>query len=528
MRIASALASGEFGRRRLLAFGTLVVGAIAAYEFAQYVINDDMTGLAYVALCIAGGAVVVAILHNWRNGVYFFLSWLLFEDFVRKFLGNNMAIYFGKDLLVLVVYISFFMAVRRKEVTIFRPPFLVPLLMFIWFGAMQVFNPASTSLGYGLMGFKIFFYYVPLVFVGYALLNSEAELRRFFATNMVLVLVIVSLGVAQSIIGPGFLNPAVQAEDLRLLSGLYRVSASGGAVAYRPTSVFVSAGRYADFIMVAWILVLGFSGYLLLRHKKGRILAFVAIPITAAGAFLTASRGSFMWGMINAAATSIAFVWGAPWRQGEALRVFRSIQRVAIGIGLGMVLLFYAYPDALMSRLAIYEETLLPDSPTNELTHRGLTYPLANFVGAFNYDRWPYGYGIGTTALGGQYVARFFSVKPPVIGVESGYGTLVVEMGIIGLILWLVMSVAIMFSAWKVVKKLRGSPWFPLGFVIFWYAFFLLFPATFGGIQAYEDFLLNAYFWLLLGLLFRLPTIALSAQFAANAPVSQPAHRWMR
>ena len=88
---------------------------------------------------------------------------------------------------------------------------------------------------------------------------------------------------------------------------------------------------------------------------------------------------------------------------------------------------------------------------------------MENFLGAFNYDRWPYGYGIGTTALGGQYVARFFNVKPPVIGVESGYGTLVVEMGIVGLILWLVMSVAILFAAWKVVKKLKGSPWFPLG-----------------------------------------------------------------
>ena len=31
-----------------------------------------------------------------------------------------------------------------------------------------------------------------------------------------------------------------------------------------------------------------------------------------------------MWGMINALATSVAFIWGAPWRQGEALRVFRS------------------------------------------------------------------------------------------------------------------------------------------------------------------------------------------------------------
>jgi hypothetical protein len=505
-----------------------VVGAFAAYEFAQYVINDDMTGFAYAVLCLVGGAIVVAILNNWRNGVYFFLSWLLFEDFARKFLGNNMAIYFAKDFLLLVVLISFMAAFRRKEVTIFRPPFLMPLLIFIWFGGMQIFNPASTSIWYGLMGFKIFFYYVPLMIVGYALLNSEAELRRFFTINLVLVLIIVSLGIAQSIIGPGFLNPAVQAEELRLLSGLYRVSPITGLVAYRPTSVFVSAGRYSNFIMVAWILVLGFSGYLLLRHRKGRTLAFIAIPVTAAGAFLTSSRGSFLWGIINAAVTTAAFIWGAPWRHGETLRVFRSIQRVAIGIGLGIVLLFYAYPDALLSRLAVYQETLMPDSPTSEVTNRGWTYPVDNFLGAFNYERWPYGYGIGTTALGGQYVARFFNVKPPVAGVESGYGTLVVEMGIGGLILWLIMSVAILFAAWKVVKKLKGSPWFPLGFVIFWYAFFLLFPATFGGIQSYEDFLLNAYFWLLLGLLFRLPTIALSAQFAANAPATQPARRWIR
>ena len=68
---------------------------------------------------------------------------------------------------------------------------------------------------YGLMGIKIYFYYVPLMFIGYALLNSEAELRRFFKINLVLVLIIVSLGIAQSIIGPTFLNPAVQAEDLR-------------------------------------------------------------------------------------------------------------------------------------------------------------------------------------------------------------------------------------------------------------------------------------------------------------------------
>jgi hypothetical protein len=521
MRTLFTLLSSRFRRGALTNVAILVVGALLAYQLAQYVISGDFAGLAYVGLATLGGAIVVGIVNNWRNGVYLFLAWLLFEDFARKFLGNNMAIYFAKDFLALVVFISFLAACRRKNVATLRLPFLVPLLIFIWFGAAQVFNPASPSIWYGLMGFKMFFYYVPLVFIGYALLNSEVELRRFFTVNLILALIIISLGIAQSILGPSFLNPRIQAEELRELSGLYRVAPVTGAIAYRPTSIFVSAGRYANFISVAWPLVLGFSGYLLIRQKRGRTLTFIAIAVTAGGAFLTASRGSFMWGIINTLATSIAFTWGAPWRDGGPLRAVRAIQRAALGIGLAIVLLFITYPDALLSRLAIYQETLTPNSPYSELTHRGWDYPVQNFLAAFSYERWPYGYGIGTTSLGTQYVARIFGAQRLAVGVESGYGALVVEMGIGGLLLWIVMSLAILISAWKVVRTLKGSPLFPVGFVIFWYAFFLLFPATFGGIMAYEDFLLNAYLWLLLGILFRLPSIAPSAQFAAHAPAAQ-------
>jgi hypothetical protein len=114
------------------------------------------------------------------------------------------------------------------------------------------------------------------------------------------------------------------------------------------------------------------------------------------------------------------------------------------------------------------------------------------------------------------------------IGVENGYGTLIVEMGIGGLALWLIMSASVLIAAWKVVCKLKGSPWFPLGFMIFWYAFLLLVPLTFYGIQPYQDFVLNAFLWLQLGILFRLPSIALSAQFAANAPSAQPRRSWIR
>jgi hypothetical protein len=67
-----------------------------------------------------------------------------------------------------------------------------------------------------------------------------------------------------------------------------------------------------------------------------------------------------------------------------------------------------------------------------------------------------------------------------------------------------------------VVRKLKESPWFPLGFMIFWYAFLLLFPLTFNGIAPYQDFVLNAFLWLLLGILFRLPTMTLTPGPAAS------------
>jgi hypothetical protein len=89
--------------------------------------------------------------------------------------------------------------------------------------------------------------------------------------------------------------------------------------------------------------------------------------------------------------------------------------------------------------------------------------------------------------------------------VESGYGNLIAELGIIGLLLWILLGSAIVFSAWQVVVKLRGTPWFQLACLC---AILLFFPMMFVGSSAYQDYVLNAYFWLLLGILFRLQFLA--------------------
>jgi hypothetical protein len=516
------------GARRglVIGLGFLVVAIFGAYGLSGLIVNNDVISLSLVGMVCVAGAFVLAILRNWRHGVYCLIAWLLFEDFIRKYAGNNMAIYFAKDILTAIVYLSFFLAYRRrdKDLQIARPPFLPALLVFIWFGVLQVFNPGSTTVFFGLMGLKLYFYYTPLFIIGYSLINSENDLRRFFYFNLGLMSLIAILGIVQSVVGPTFLNPSVLADDIRTLSQTYREAPISGVLVYRPTSVFVSTGRFGNMLVVSWMIVLGFSGYLLMRFRRGRIYAFIAVVMIAAGAVMCASRGVFMWTLGSSIVGAAAFLWGAPWRQGEARRILKTLQRAALGITFGMVLLFWLFPEAFVNRLKVYSETLDPRSPASELVHRTRDYPLANFIGAFDNPRWPYGFGIGTASLGGQYVTRIFGVSIPTEPVESGFGCLILEMGVVGLALWFIMSGAVLFSAWKVVRQLRGSPWFPLAFMIFWYAFLLLLPFTFQGIQAYQDFVLNAYLWLLLGVLFRLPKLAHTAQAAAKPSQPVAAH----
>lgn len=528
MKLATQAIPGQFRRGPLVVVCLFLFALAAAYLASKFILSGDTTSLMLVVLFLIFVVVVVAMLNDWRNGLYFFLVWLLFEDFVRKYLGNNMAIYFGKDILAAIVYLSFFAAYRSKRARAFRPPFLIPLLLFAWFGLIQVFNPASMSLVYGVLGMKLYFYYMPLIFVGYALCETEADLRKFFSLTLKIGVLIISLGIVQSIAGHTFLNPARPADDIRELSQLYRVAPISGLIAYRPNSVFVSAGRFANYLILTWLIAFGFSGYLLLRHLGGRNMAFFSLTATMAGVALCASRGVLLWLAISAAVATVAFLWGSPWRNQAITRILRTMQRAALGAGLALAVLMVTYPEALLSRVAIYTETLSPTSSASELVFRARDYPLQNFLNAFQYDRWPYGFGIGTASLGVQYVSRIMQVPPMGIGVENGYGALIVEMGIAGLALWILMSFAIVFAAWRIVRKLKGSPWFPLGFMIFWYAFLLLVPMMYTSLASYQDFVLNAYLWLLIGILFRLPAFASAALLEASGSPAESPRPWIR
>ena len=242
-----------------------------------------------------------------------------------KYLGNGTALFFGKDILAGLVYLSLFVTLRRRREQTFRPLFLLPLAVFVWLGAAQIFNPNSPSVVYGFLGFKLYFYYIPLMFVGYALIRSEEDLRKFLIVNAVLVSVISSLGILQAILGNSFLNPRVLAPELQDLGNLYKRNPLSGHLVSLPDSVFVSAGRYGLYLVLMTILMIGAAGYLVLSTEKNRKLISLVIALIGGSVLLNGSRGVVLYSLVSVLVLATAFLWGAPWRERQAHRSFKAV-----------------------------------------------------------------------------------------------------------------------------------------------------------------------------------------------------------
>ena len=493
----------------------------AAWRVGGTVAAGDMRTLEMMTLGFAACAAVVATLRNWRTGFFMFFVWMMFEDLPRKYMGNEPVLFFGKDALLGFVYLSFYVAVIRKREKTFRPPFLFFFSLFFLLSVLQIFNQNSPNILYGLLGFKVYFYYVPLLFVGYALIRSDEDLRKFLVLNAGLAAVIGAVGIMQALGGKQFLNPAVLAPELRGLGDLTKMSPLSHREFYLPDSIFVSSGRFAHFLIVAVILALASAAYLLLSSKRGRRLVLAATGVVGAAVLLSGSRTAMIASGVSVLVLCVGFLWGAPWRWRQAHRMVRAIRRSFIVAALGLTVLILVFPEEAGSRLAFYSETLSPNSSAYEMSYRTWDYPILNLLQAFDRPHWVVGNGIGVASLSTQYVARLIGQRDPGLWVEEGYGVLIVEMGIIAPFLWILWTASLLYYGWQGVRRLRQTRLFPIGFGILWYIFFLLYPMTFGGLSAYQNYTTNAYLWILVGILFRLPDLLANAL----APVTVSSRR---
>ena len=487
------------------------------WGLSNWIVTGSDTVLIMGGMSIALVIIVVATLTDWRKGIFFFIFWLLFEDLARKYLGNGLILFFGKDVLAAITYLSLWRAKWRGEVAWFKPPFMVPLAMFFSLAFIQVFNTWTPSVLYGFLGLKLYFYYVPLVYAGYAFVRTAADLEQLFVYNVAFGLPIALVGIVQSVVGLRFLNPSVLAPELEELGNLTRYSPLTHQAVPEPTSVFVSGGRFASYIILLVILALGLQAYFLLTRRRRAAYGFLGVGIAVVAAVQSASRGSLIYVTMSVLVLSAGFFWGAPWRWGEGRHLVKAMRRAFLVAAAGLFLMLQFFPKSIGASWAFYSETLSPTSSASELRNRTWDYPLNNLVLALQHPRWLYGDGTGTASLGMQYVAKVLGQPPINFWVENGWGTLILEMGILGPILWIAWTSSLLYFSWKVVRQLRETPYFPVALSIFWYAVLLLVPFSYNGMAPYQNYVMNAYLWLLIGVLFRLPHLARDPQTGPRA-----------
>jgi hypothetical protein len=228
-------------------------------------------------------------LRNWRVGVLSFFVWIVFEDLLRKWAANDLAIYATKDILLILTLASAAAAFRpwkrswRGAVARHRwiPWLAAPTALMVAWAVVGAARAATSDPLVGLLGLRMSFLYVPLLVLGLAYVDRSERVDAFVRLNLLLAVFVVAVALVQVVASPSFLNPA---GDVNLVTE--RTRDGDGVKLLRPASVFVDTGRFAQYLFAMFFVSIGHFAWCLRQRSLASprrltwlLVAFAAIVL---------------------------------------------------------------------------------------------------------------------------------------------------------------------------------------------------------------------------------------------------------
>lgn len=391
-------------------------------------------------LLLAGAGAIAWAMARWRLAVQAALVLLVVEGAIRKWLlpGSQDLVYFAKDALLLGCYLGFLTSPARHKVASLVPPAMIfCLVASAALGALQIFNPNLPNVLVGLLGFKAYFLYMPLLWVVPAAFTTDLDLARFLKRYVLLAIPVCLLAIAQ------FRSPADSALNVYARGNAPgTVSTFGISTQVRVTGTFSYISGYSSYLLAMAILVLAVLAATRWR-QRGNWLVYGALGLTLLGMLMTGSRGPvFMLVLLLP-----LYGWLSLARENDrATAVGRSL----LGLGLVAMLLNYVGSDAIgafYGRAAgssdLGSRMIGPIlGPINTLEPAGLT-----------------GVGIGATH---QTAAAVTKSLPPYswlrgILLEDEPSRIMLELGLVGFLLIYFVRVYLVIFALQQVFLLRTT-----------------------------------------------------------------------
>ena len=454
----------------------------------------------FVLICLAAG---LWAFRHWRRTIQLALVLLVFEGALRKWVlpGAQDLIYFAKDGLLAAAYAGFLASDgSRRARGVVRDPLLIVLLGFsIVIGAIEIFNPHLPNILVGLLGFKAYFFYVPLLWVLPASFDSRAELWRFLYLYVLLAIPLGLLALLQ------FGSPASSALNTYARTGgsTTAISTFGSSSYVRVTSTFSYITGYVSYLFATALMILSLLSTIQWHFKRYYIL-YGAFGLTLIGMLVSGSRAP----VLMFAVTFPLYWWMTTGRDRQN---FLAITRVLVVVGIFALVMAYAADDIVD---AFYGRA----SSAHDASGRILSPFLQPFELAG--DAGVLGYGIGATHQAASLLVDTgdepVSWLPGLI-VEDESGRVMIETGILGFLAFYGLRLYLVLVAFRMAVQMHDR--FCRSVAVACLLFFLTHLPT--GIIF--NVTASLYFWFFGGMIFLVARLDRQTEAVpAVAPVRRP------
>lgn len=455
------------GQAPVLAWALLGV-ALAALLVVSVV---EMNRLMILGLVTLPLLTLVAV--NIEFGIYCLIGYSTILAFLIRMMppSNTGPIGTALDglLLIMMIRLGLDLAVRR-DWRIFASPLTMAVVAFLVYQCVEVFNPAAPSIMFGLFGLRVTMRIAGFFLVLYYF-RSKRAVARLVWFWLILLMAVGAYGIFQHHHG------LLWQEMAWLLSeGNAKTHILGGYV-----RVFSTVGDAATF------------GFLMIM---GVLLAF-AMALTARGwvqVLLVAATLPMLYGMTVSYSRGPVVALAA----GAAMMILAS-RNWKLGITCALVGCLGLGGLAASGNTRFLDRLATATNPTEDASFNVRTGYIMTY--APEIAKRPFGFGINTSGGGARRVSGGQAVRKSVVGVptDNYYFKVALEMGWVGLGLWLWICGLALWHAYRVYRRTVDPELKAIALGCLSVLFALLVGAFSNDIIAQKP--ISEFFWLSLGLI---------------------------
>ncbi|MEA5618013.1 hormogonium polysaccharide biosynthesis protein HpsL [Cronbergia sp. UHCC 0137] len=453
------------------------------------------------------GIVIISLSYKYpRQAMLAFIIYLPFGGTVIYYLGNSPVLQLAKDAFYIPALIGIWQSCRKL-----KQPFIIPrsiqislifllicsLLTLIFINGGQQFNPPSVGLGQkvpkeipiglGILGFKVFLGYIPLITCTYYLIRNKRDFLFMSRLQVILILICCGLGFIQYLL---LLTGVCQGTRNLTGDALFRATLEarcyfGGSLVYSPQENTIRLpGTFVAPWQWAWFLV------------SGTFFSF-------ATGF---SDPSIIWRIISLGSLSAIFINAVICGQRIALilvpicflvlliftgQIANFKKFIPVGVGLSLILGF-----------AIVANPVLVEERINSLFGRLDASPPQEFIMQQFEENWKsvdtiIGSGLGRATNSAR------SMGPTKL-VETYYPKVLYEVGIVGVLAFLAFVTSLTIAAYKTYRSIKDPNLRIYAGSLFIFILFISYNTFYYPLDVDP---VAVYYWVCAGLLFKLPVI---------------------